>query len=141
MELKLRDILNAKPSIEQLLSLSPAPIASVAFIIARNARKISQALVSFDKTQKALLIKYGEQTKDGYVVPDDKIEAFKSEMEDLLDQVTNVDIETIAYAQLEESDQRRTNFEIPAMALYSAWFMFEGIEDGPTPPEEENEDA
>ena len=134
MELKLRDVANSKAAVESLLALPVAPIAKVAFALARNARHISAALDDFNKAQRALVIELGEPVEDdggGIRVKKENVAQYTAEIDELLDQVIDLDIRAITEAQLAECEEKRPGFAVPVVALYGAWFMFEDAQELP----------
>ena len=127
MQIQLKDLVNAKGALEELLTLKTT--ASVAFTIVRNARKINAVLEDFDKAQKGLYLEYGVAEGNRYTVPVEKQPKFLEELNALLEETIDIDLRVITEAQLEECMRRKADFTVPVNAVFNAGFMFVATSD------------
>jgi hypothetical protein len=123
MQLTFEDLSNSVESVKKLLELSPT--ATVAYAIARNARKINTALEDFNTARNKVVEAYAVGEPGELRVPPESFDAFNEEIAGLLAQEVEVDIRVITEEQLAECDQKRKDFSVPPNALFGAWFMFE----------------
>ena len=121
MKLKFRDIITSREAVDRLLSLRPSPLADISHQIVYSTRRMAEALEDFTESRKAIRAGYAEPTED---IPEDKLPAFKSDIELLLDQEVEVQIRQISMEMIQQSEEKR-NFVIPSDDMYIAWYLFD----------------
>jgi isocitrate/isopropylmalate dehydrogenase len=142
IELTNREIWESQQAINQLINLRPAPTVEVAFKLARNARKIQQAVRDIVTVREQIREQYigtvtgddGEE-RDG-VLPEHR-EQWDADLDELLDQPTEVDLRIITVDELQACEDRNAEFGLPPALIFAASFMFEldspeGTDDEPT---------
>lgn len=120
MKLTFRQLINAKPSIEELLTAKPAPTVTIAYKLARNAREIDTALKDFAVARKRII----EQYVEADAIPKDRRSAYESELQELLNQEIDIELRVIGEDELARCEEVRPEFEISAGTLFNAGFMF-----------------
>ena len=115
MKVQLRDVVNSKSALEELLTTQMP--AKVSFAVAYNARHINAILTDFDKAHTALAATYGEKVTEGYKVPPKNQEKFQEELTELLDTEVDIDLREISEEQLKE-------ISVTPGTIFGAWFMF-----------------
>lgn len=116
MKLDYRTLVSANKSLNALLSLSPPPLARTAVKIARNARRIQGHLDDFEKARVDILSAHNIE---------EDADAVNEEFSALLDVEVDIDIDALTIEEIEESEQRREGFVLPAMILFDCAFMFD----------------
>lgn len=130
MKLTFAELQESIGAVKELLTLSPT--ATVAYAIARNARKINAALEDLNAARAAVVDAYAEGEGDDRRIPEANFDAANAELEELMSTEVDVDIRTITEEMLAECDAKRKDFSVPPSALFGAWFMFEeGSNDEP----------
>jgi hypothetical protein len=130
IELTNREIWESQQAINQLINLRPAPTVEVAFKLARNARKIQQAVhdivAARDQVREQYVGTYtdddGEERKG--VLPEHQ-ERWNSDLDELLDQPTEVDLRIITVEELQACEDRNAEFGLPPALIFATSFMFE----------------
>ena len=125
MKLTFRDIIISKEAIDRLLDLRPSPLADVSHQIVYSARRMSEALEDFRESRKAIRSGYAEPDEE---IPEDKRDAFKADIELLLDQEVDVQIRQISMEMIQRSEDKRTGFVIPQSDMYIAWYLFDFLD-------------
>lgn len=125
MKLTFRDIIISQEAVDRLLALRPAPLSDVSHQIVYSVRRMSEALVDFRESRKAVRAGYAEPAED---IPEDKLPAFKSDIELLLDQEVDVQIRQISMEMIQRSEDKRPGFVIPSDDMYIAWYLFDFLE-------------
>jgi len=87
---KVLDIMGSVDTLNRLMTKELS--APTAYKIARLARKLNEEIESFGEIRKSTFLKYAG---DGEEVPDDKVEEFESEINELLDVDVELDIQMI----------------------------------------------
>ncbi len=112
MILTLNTILNARPSLQNLIE-QKLP-SRTAFKLYKIVERLNRELESFEKAQKDLFARYGEE-KDGVVtIEKDNQDAFGKEMAELL--ATEVELE-IQPIKLDELTVELSASEVMAVAF------------------------
>ena len=115
MEIKLSQLVSAAPALQELGSIKLK--AKQAYGLAKNLRHIQAELDLLNQTRDKLIKeKYGALNEDGhYQVPNDKIQAFIDEMNELQDSTIQLDIHAI---QLDDS------FELSISSMAQLEWLF-----------------
>jgi hypothetical protein len=141
IELTNREIWESQQAVNQLINLRPAPTVQVAFKLARNARKIQQAVRDIVTVRDQIREQYvGTVTDDDGedrqgILPEHR-EQWDSDLDELLDQPTEVDLRIITMAELQRCEDRNAEFNVPPALIFAASFMFE-LDDSPEGPDDD----
>ena len=84
MKIKLLDVINSKEAISRMGERTSYD-AKTSYQIAKNIKELSAELADYEKARYALIMKYGEQTKDGNTeVKKENMDIFSKELNELL---------------------------------------------------------
>lgn len=100
MKVKIREIFESSTILQKLTSASLP--AKVSYNILRNARKIEQELVPFEKARIDLVRKYGKDEEGKVIVTDESLPTFYDEIGELLEQEIEIDIRPIKIDDLSD---------------------------------------
>lgn len=101
MNITMKELLNAKPSLEKILN-KDLPM-KISYKLSKLARKLDTELKFFDESRKKLFKKYSDDQKqeNGQVeILDEYKETFEKEINDLLD--LEIDLNQIQTVKLED---------------------------------------
>lgn len=117
MKLKIRDLLDARRALGILGTISLP--ARAAYVVARNARKVSAEVEFLEEARVKLLKECEATTVDGKsVFPSKELEErANTEFKDLIDTEVDVDVRELNVADL-------GNSQVPPAAFVDLWWMF-----------------
>lgn len=111
IEITLSELLDSS-SVMQELAKKPMK-TKTAFQTARLMREIEKEYTLFQDSRKKLIEKYGEKDESGelktdengnFTVPKESIEAFNTELREMLEQTLSLNVEPILLDDLSEAD-------------------------------------
>lgn len=76
--------------------------ATTSYLLAKNKKILEPVYETIAEVRQGLFQKYGEQTDDGWFIPNEKIEIFKNEYKALMDTETFINIEQIPIGAFDE---------------------------------------
>jgi len=126
MKLKFRDIITSQEAVDRLLAIRPSPLADVSHQIVYSTRRMAEALKDFTESRDTIRAGYAEPTED---IPEDKLPAFRADIELLLDQEVDVQIRQISMEMIQHSEESRPGYAIPSDDMYIAWYLFDFLEE------------
>lgn len=95
MKIKLSELWNSQNVLKQLNMMNGIPIKT-SYWIAKNTKKISKELGTVEEKRKELVSKFGKENENKELsVPQENLEAFHKEFQELLDVEIDVDIKPI----------------------------------------------
>lgn len=120
MEIELRDIIQAQGSYDELMQTKMPPKA--AYWLMKAGRVIEREIKTFTETRDKVIREVGEHDgeTDTYKIPIDKLQAFSEQMDDLLDETTDVNIKPLTMEMVEDGFD-----SIAPRVLIDCWFLFE----------------
>jgi len=84
VKIKLLDVINSREAIKRMGERTSYD-AKTSYQIAKNIKELSAELADYEKARYALIMKYGEQTKDGNTeVKKENMDIFSKELNELL---------------------------------------------------------
>ena len=120
MEIKLRDIIQAQRSYDELMSTKMPPKA--AYWLMRSGRVIEREIKNFTETRDRVIKEMGEQgdEADTFKIPPNKLDEFTIQMDELLNVIVEVNIKPLTIDMVE------TGFDsISPRVLIDCWFLFD----------------
>jgi single-stranded DNA-specific DHH superfamily exonuclease len=109
MKTTILDILNGQAALEKLVGQEVK--ISAAFRLSKLIKEINEELQLFEEHRQSLVKKYGDEQEDGNVViPEDKLEEFQTEFNELL--TTEVDLKHDPIAVDDLGDVEMTTAEL-----------------------------
>jgi len=146
MELTYGEVMGSNEALGEVLKLSPAPTVAIGAKLARNARKLQEAMQDYQAAlephRAEIVAKYtttwtDEEGKEQKGIAEADEPAANAEfapvVNELLSQKVEVDVRPITYADLERCEEKRPGFELPSNILYTLAFMFDLEESKPEP--------
>ena len=107
MKLKLHQIYRAKPVFDKLANQDMP--AKIAYRLSRTAKILGEQFQEIEQQRMRLVKKYGEETNGQLKVKDENTNAFGQELLALLEEDTEVDLQTFSLDTLPEETKLTPN--------------------------------
>lgn len=129
MELTLKTLLGASQALAELADTRGLP-SVVAYRIARNVKAIDKELEVYNEQRKKLLEEKANKDENGepimkdgpngayYDIPNDLMEEFNKELEELKDETVDIDIKKVTLAEID-------NAQLSAFQLNALEYMID----------------